>query len=112
MSAHNLPLFLGCVHLLSCGLFRWLVGNVVKRFVLGGRPYDSVRNALTVMSQPPRAHSLQRRKLSTAAREKTRLVDDVAVMRAEAGGIVPSVHNWSCVARTFEHNGAVMYLLS
>ena len=40
--------------------------------------------------------------------------DDIAVVRADVGGFVPSVHNWSCtcVACTFEHNGAVMYLRS
>ena len=104
MSAHNLLPFLGWAHLLSCGLLAMPWGGSHSG---AGRPKHP-RGEEPVAASPFAAAA------QAATAKKTRVADDVTVMRADAGGIVPSVHNWSCtcVACTFEHNGAVMYLRS
>ena len=104
MSAHNLLLFLGCAHLLSCGLLAMSWGGSRSEAGRPKRPHDEEPVAASPFAAAAQAEHCRE--------EKTRSVDDVAVMRAGAGGIAPSVQNWGCVAYTFEHNGAVMYLRS
>ena len=94
----------GCAHLLSCGLLAVLWGGSRSGTGRPKHPYGEEPVAASPFAAGAQAGHYREK--------KTRSVHGAAVMRADAGGIVPSVQNWSCVACTFEHNGAVMCLRS
>ena len=92
MSAHNiLLLFLGCAHLLSCGLLAMSWGGSRSGTCHPKHPHG----------EKPAAASPFAAAAQAAPAKKTRAADDAAVMRADVGCIVPSVQNRSCVACTF-----------